>query len=206
MKENTKGLIQRMKGWLRPSSSRDSTARATKGTAVAGFVQRATADVDIMTSSNMARPLAVLMPPAVAAATPMRTIPLFLLPSAVEPAEVEVIQAARAQPKLHLVHNADRAGLSIATAMPADFLLAARLASVAYLNTAAGRLPAKKASRIGAAARAKQQAQAANRPVAKAAAAPKCMPPAKTGQCFVRPQATGKAVVATVPQRAKRVA
>jgi hypothetical protein len=139
------------------------------------------------------------MPPAVAAATPMRTIPLFLVPTAVEPADVEIIHVPRPQPKLHLVHNADRADQNATAANSAGFLLAARLASVAHLNTAAGRQPAKKASRTAAKAK-------PNRPTAKAAATPKAAPPATSRQCFVRPQANGKAIVATVPKRAKRVA
>jgi hypothetical protein len=206
MRKNTKGLMQRMKSWLLPGSSRDGTAQPNNGTAVAGFVQRVSSDVDIITSSNMARPLAVLMPPAIAAATPMRTIPLFLVPCAVEPAEVEIVQVQRAQPRLHLVHSAERADISSAAAKPADFHLAARLASVAHLNTVTGRLPTKKATRFGADNRAKHQSQSANRPVVKPAAVSKSQASDKSRRCFVRPQTNGKAVVVTVPQRAKRVA
>jgi hypothetical protein len=210
MKGNTMRLLQRMKGWLLPNSSRDvpvADLPASHGTAVAGFVQRIAADVEIVAAPNMA--LAVLMPPAVAAATPLRTIPLFLVSNTAEAAEVEIVQNVRPAPKLLLVHNADRA--SAASAPAADFLLAARLASVARLNPVAGRKPAVKAPRISTQTSAKNQAKAANRPCRKPEASEKqatkfaaAKSAATKNQCFVRPQATGTAAVVSVPKRAKR--
>jgi hypothetical protein len=205
------GLIQRMKGWFTPNSSRSNADHAagapTSGTAVAGFVQRLAADVEFVAPANRERSLAVLMPPAIAAATPIRTIPLFLVPATVEAADVEIVHPPRVTPKLHIVHNADRTN-STQKSDP-TFLLAARLASVAHLNTPAGRQPAKATTRIDVQASAKSRAKATNRPTTAPASsmkrATKGQPPAVAPrQCFVRPQSTGSAAVSAVPQRAKR--
>jgi hypothetical protein len=205
------GLIQRMKGWFTPNSSRSNADHAagapTSGTAVAGFVQRLAADVEFVAPANRERSLAVLMPPAIAAAAPIRAIPLFLVPATVEAADVEIVHPPRVAPKLHIVHNADRN--NEAQKSDTTFRLAARLASVAHLNTPAGRQPTKPAIRVDAQANAKNRAKTANRPTTEPAISTKRTakgntPAAKPGQCFVRPQSAGKAAVSAVPQRAKR--
>jgi hypothetical protein len=43
-----------MKGWLLPNSSRDNSAPLIKGTAVAGFVQRVSAEVEIISCQHRA--------------------------------------------------------------------------------------------------------------------------------------------------------
>jgi hypothetical protein len=198
------GLINRVKSWLLPQKARHdslATILPNNGTAVAGFIQRASSEVEIITSSNMARPLAVLMPPSVAAATPLRTIPLFLVPASVEPAEVEIIQNARPAPKLQLVHSSERA---VWTAQPAStFMLAARLASVAEFNTVAGKKPCKQPSRQSATTQAKARAKVTNRPSTTKPTSTKVAAVSASQNCFVRPQTTGKAVVVSVPKRAK---
>jgi hypothetical protein len=204
-KTNTMGLIKRVKSWLLPQPQIDDISAAvssSNGTAVAGFVQRMAADVEIVTSSNMTRSLAVLMPPAIAAAMPLRTIPLFLVPAAVELADVEIIQNARPAPKLLLVHNIDRA-VDIAQPM-ATFMLAARLASQAHLNVVAGKKPFQQPQRQNARLTAKAQAKTTNRPTSEPTIATKPPKTRKNQQCFVRPQATGQAIVVSVPKRAKR--
>jgi hypothetical protein len=197
------GLINRVKNWLLPiKAQHDSlaTIAPSNGTAVAGFVQRMAADVEIVTSSNMTRSLAALMPPAIAAAMPLRTIPLFLVPAAVELADVEIIQIARPAPKLLLVHNIDRA---VVIAQPmAAFMLAARLASHAQLNVVAGKKPFQQPQRQNA--RLKAKAKATNRPTSEPIIATKTPNTSKNQQCFVRPQATGQAIVVSLPKRAKR--
>jgi hypothetical protein len=214
---NAMSLMQRLKSWLLPNQIDGATiAATTSGTAVAGFVQRAQASTD--TSSNVPRPLAVLLPAAVAAAAPLRTIPLFLVPSTTGglltggAASMELDPADRTPvPKLHLVYNADTVEFTRAADKRPDaaaFLLAARLASVAHLNTVAGKTPAKKAPRVNASTqstKAKSQAKSPNRPVAAKAPAIKTAAP-KARQCYVRTQTSGKAVVVAVPQRAKRAA
>jgi hypothetical protein len=204
-KTNTMGLIKRVKRWLLPQTINNDMSTAVScnnGTAVAGFVQRVAADVDIVSKSNVARSLAVLMPPALAAATPWRTIPLFLVPAAVEPAEIEIIHNVRPAPKLQLVHNIDRA---VQIAQPTTaFMLAARLASHAQLNVVAGKKPFQQPQRRDAQREAEAKAKASNRPKSRSVVVPK-MPTTNKGQrCFVRPQATGKAIVVTVPKRANR--
>ena len=205
------GLIQRVKGWLLPhSSGTDAEHAPVNGTAVAGFVKRVPADVEIVTSANIIRSLAALMPPAVAAATPLRTIPLFLVPIAVEPAEVAIIHHARPAPKLHLVHNVALNDLNAEHFDAGRFLLAARLASVAHLNTRAGRQPVNKAARNISSERSPVQTTSpqrprAEKPSAKQHAAKRASPKsAAKGQCFVRVQSNGTAAVVAVPQRAKR--
>jgi hypothetical protein len=214
-KTNTMGLMKRMKNWLLPQAADHDSLTAhlpNNGTAVAGFVQRM-ADVEIISSSNMARPhanrmgspLAVLMPPALAAATPLRTIPLFLVSRAVEPAEVDIIQPVRPSPKLHLVRNSDRV---IASNQPAvAFMLAARLASIAQLNTVAGKKPCKQPSpqraTTLATALAKARTTASNRPKTKPTVSKTGSTHDKNPRCFVRPQATGTAIVVAVPRRTK---
>jgi hypothetical protein len=204
-KTNTMGLINRVKSWLLPQTLNDDFSAAvssSNGTAVAGFVQRMAADVEIVTSSNMTRSLAVLMPPALAAATPLRTIPLFLVPAAVELADVEIIQNVRPAPKLQLVHNIDRA---VDIAQPTTtFMLAARLASHAQLNVVAGKKPFQQPQRQNARLKAQAQAKTTNRPKSEPTIAIKTSNTSKKQQCFVRPQATGKAIVVSVPKRAKR--
>jgi hypothetical protein len=199
------GLIKRVKNWLLPPTANDDrsvAARSSTGTAVAGFVQRVTADVEIVTSSNVARPLAVLMPPAIAAATPLRTIPLFLVPATVEPAEIEIIHDARPAPKLQLVHNIDRTVDMVRPA--ACFMLAARLASHAQLNVVGGKKPYQPLQRQNAQANAKTQAKTTNRPKSELIIPIKTANKNKSQQCFVRPQAVGKAIVVRVPKRAQR--
>jgi hypothetical protein len=229
MNEQSKsmGLVQRLKSWLRSDPSEQATAT---GTAVAGYVRRVHAEVEI-TSSNVPRPLAVLMPPALAAATPLRTIPLFLVPSASGLAEADVeifeptpvppllllpvlVQPERPATKLQLVYNADAVQLiQPALAKPAQptFLLAARLASVAQLNTVVGKVPVKPQTRIVGPTDAKNRAKMANRPTATLAETlptPKRAATSSRGvagsQCFVRTQTSGKSTVTAVPQRAKR--
>jgi hypothetical protein len=210
------GLIQRMKGWLKSNSSSTDAESATRmpgnGTAVAGFVKRAPADVEIVESPSMLRSLAALMPPAVAAATPMRAIPLFLVSNAVEPADVTIVQTARPAPKLHLVHNAEPLGPTDASD-GARFLLAARLASVASLNTPAGRRPATNAGRTDTKPRSKRHHSPANRPSAEKLAVkqPVAVPTKRATakrvakvQCFVRIRSVGTAAVVSVPKRAQR--
>lgn len=199
------GLLNRVKSWLLPTTAQIASVATNlpnNGTAVAGFVQRMPAEVEIITASNMARSLAALMPPAIAAATPLRTIPLFLVPATVEPAEVEIIHNARPEPKLQLVHSADR---EIRTSMPAaTFMLAARLSSVAQLNTVVGKKAHKQPVRQCAQANAKARAKAPNRPTTEILSPVKASKGNKAPQCFVRPQATGSAIVVSVPKRAKR--
>jgi hypothetical protein len=229
-KRETMGLMQRFKSWLRPSTASElaTAGSAIAGPAVAGYVRRAHAEVEIM-SSNIPRPLAVLMPAAVAAATPMRTIPLFVVPSAASvEADVEIVEndfphfepvlLARQATKLHLVYNADTAvpelQLATTTSNAAPFLLAARLASVAHLNTVAGKVPAKPLTRVSAQAAAKTRAKLTNRPLERLAIKPpapkvvaassRAPAAARSSHCFVRPQANGKSSVTAVPQRAKR--
>jgi hypothetical protein len=195
------GLINRVKNWLLPQKARHHSLAEPvlgNGTAVAGFVQRVSADVEIIHSSNMARPLAVLMPPALAAATPLRTIPLFLVPPTCELADVEIIHHARPAPKLQLVHNVDRAIQAIAP--PSPFMLAARLASTAHLNTVVGKKPYKQPQL----SRATPQAKSTNRPRSQNSKPSKASKVQPGPECFVRPLAQGKAVVVRVPGPAKR--
>jgi hypothetical protein len=214
-KTNTMGLMKRMKNWLLPQAEDYDSPTAHSppdGTAVAGFVQRV-ADVDIISSSNMMRPhtnrlgspLAVLLPPAIAAATPWRTIPLFLVSSAVEPAEVDIIQLARPSPKLLLVHNIDR--VDHFDRPVTAFMLAARLASNAKLNTVAGKKPGKQPTRqcatTLATALAKARAMVPNRPTAKPLASKLVAATSKAPQCYVRLRSTGQAIVMAVPKRTK---
>ena len=204
------GLLQRVKGWFSSPSSRGATEHAigvpVAGPAVAGFVQRLAADVEFVIPANRERSLAVLMPPKVAAATPLRTIPLFLVPAAVEPAEVEIVHAARPAPMLQVVHNIDWPSAEKPVQVAA-FQLAARLASVAHLNTRTGRQPAKPATRTDAATAAKNRAKAPNRPTAEPVTVAKrgaAGPSNNKSQCFVRPQSAGAAAVSAVPPSAKR--
>jgi hypothetical protein len=198
-------LIQKLKSWLAPAATAPA---ANGGTAVAGFVQRVVASDEAITTSQQR--LAVLMPASVAAATPLRTIPLFLVSS--NPAPLQSIAAAAdvpltPVPKLHLVYNADTqtfVSTAPAKSSAATFMLPARLASVAKLNTVDGKAPAKSAARLTNAA-IKAKAKAPNRPTS-APAVKVCPPQARGGaiKCFVRPQIGGKSVVTAVPQRAKR--
>lgn len=204
-KTKTMGLLNRVKNWLLPQTLDDvmsATVSSRNGTAVAGFVHRVTADVEIIPSSNMARSLAGLMPPAIAAATPLRTIPLFLVPAVVEPAEIEIVHNARPAPKLLLVHNIDRA-IQNAPTTPA-FMLAARLASHAQLNVVAGKKPYQQPPRQTAHLKAKAQARVTNRPKPAPVIATKTSKINNAQRCFVRPQASGHAIVASVPKRANR--
>jgi hypothetical protein len=205
---------------------------ATKVTAprVAGFVQRIEdlPDLSMLGSTNVApRPLSVLMTPAVAAAaSPMRTIPLFLVPKgpdSVQPvsfdlplpfslpvsSEASTQMSLFAAPHLRLVTPVDviepAPESTPASSKPTAFHLPARLASVAYLNTAEGRRPARNPAKLKAVSTAKPARPVAQKatpvPTSKNARRGNAKPAAK---CFVRTQANGTCSVAAVPKRAKR--